>query len=556
MPNNKVLTERQRMDLLLVADDMEVSGDLNLADALRALLDAPAKEVAAGCTPADARMVRAANHALAAENDALRRALRPFANIASIDRLSWAMVEYCVDGDPEKQTFRAPHMQRAFNRAAAILSDESSQLAPAPADERAAFVKLMGYDRPETEGVAVDVWDSQRTTWLEALAFARAASANETDDYETRRKVAEALGIVWPGTRDGKRTGFAWSYLLGCIKDLSSDVRHIYGAYGDACARASANETGAEGAAVAWMSIDDPRDCISDAKKRDMIEHAGAPGARLAEKYSIALGVITPAQAAEPAVIPIGYICADDLKQLAEGNGAIVSPRCRETDVPVFARAPAQAPEPAMILASWKLMPTSLTQAMRMTMADAAAAYMQRTGGNSPDVIYDAAIAAAPEPPAQADARVGLTGELREALEWAVDRAHVASLGKPIVGVEGRRHRALRDLLDASPKEIPEGCTPADAQMLREANHALAVENDALRRALRPFARVVSTDKLSSAMVEYCVEGDPEKQTFQQPQMQRAFNRAADILRDESTLAAHPGQPEPRAEVTDNGSAK
>ncbi|PRG40428.1 hypothetical protein [Burkholderia multivorans] len=60
---------------------------------------------------------------------------------------------------------------------------------------------------------------------------------------------------------------------------------------------ASANETGAEGAAVAWMSTDDPRDCISDAKKRDMIEHAGAPGARLAEKYSIALGVITPAQA-------------------------------------------------------------------------------------------------------------------------------------------------------------------------------------------------------------------------------------------------------------------
>ncbi|MCL4651594.1 hypothetical protein [Burkholderia multivorans] len=40
MPNNKVLTERQRMDLLLVADDMEVSGDANLADALRALLAA------------------------------------------------------------------------------------------------------------------------------------------------------------------------------------------------------------------------------------------------------------------------------------------------------------------------------------------------------------------------------------------------------------------------------------------------------------------------------------------------------------------------------------
>jgi len=77
-----------------------------------------------------------------------------------------------------------------------------------------------------------------------------------------------------------------------------------------------------------------------------------------------------------------------------------------------------------------------------------------------------------------------------------------------------------------------EGCTPADARMLRAANHALAAENDALRRALRPFVSIVSTDRLSWAMVEYCVDGDPEKQTFQRPQMQRAFNRAADLLRE------------------------
>ncbi|MDN7654345.1 hypothetical protein QZM62_12910 [Burkholderia multivorans] len=90
--------------------------------------------------------------------------------------------------------------------------------------------------------------------------------------------------------------------------------------------------------------------------------------------------------------------------------------------------------------------------------------------------------------------------------------------------------------------ETPEGCTPADARMLREANHALAAENDALRRALRPFAHVVSTDKLSWAMVEYCVEGDPEKQTFKAPQMQRAFNRAADMLRNESATQATSGE--------------
>jgi|WetSurMetagenome_2_1015567.scaffolds.fasta_scaffold71756_1 hypothetical protein len=32
--------------------------------------------------------------------------------------------------------------------------------------------------------------------------------------------------------------------------------------------------------------------------------------------------------------------------------------------------------------------------------------------------------------------------------------------------------------------EIDEGCTPADARVLREANHALAAENDRLRHAI------------------------------------------------------------------------
>jgi hypothetical protein len=68
--------------------------------------------------------------------------------------------------------------------------------------------------------------------------------------------------------------------------------------------------------------------------------------------------------------------------------------------------------------------------------------------------------------------------------------------------------------------------------MLRAANHSLAAENDMLRRWLRPFAQIASP-KLSWAMVEYCIEGDPEKQALQAPQMQRAFNRAADALRED-----------------------
>lgn len=51
MPNDNVLTTRQRMDLLLVADDMAVSGDAELADALRALLAAhPGQPELAKCS--------------------------------------------------------------------------------------------------------------------------------------------------------------------------------------------------------------------------------------------------------------------------------------------------------------------------------------------------------------------------------------------------------------------------------------------------------------------------------------------------------------------------
>ncbi|WP_186153509.1 hypothetical protein [Burkholderia gladioli] len=50
-------------------------------------------------------------------------------------------------------------------------------VSPATADERAAFVSLIGYERPETEGCAVDVWDSHRATWSAAIEFARASQA-------------------------------------------------------------------------------------------------------------------------------------------------------------------------------------------------------------------------------------------------------------------------------------------------------------------------------------------------------------------------------------------
>lgn len=63
------------------------------------------------------------------------------------------------------------------------------------------------------------------------------------------------------------------------------------------------------------------------------------------------------------------------------------------------------------------------------------------------------------------------------------------------------------------------------AQELRNA----AAEIDKLRRALRPFAELAHS-KMSFAMVRYTIEGDPELQAFERPQVQRWFNRAAELM--------------------------
>lgn len=141
---------------------------------------------------------------------------------------------------------------------------------------------------------------------------------------------------------------------------------------------------------------------------------------------------------------------------------------------------------------------------------------------------------------AQDVARAPLTDEQRIAIQECIGYLTPAAkefsdLGLPGMGdsKHARCIRTLRSILaPAAPAVAPEGCTPADAQMLRAANHQLAAENDYLRRRLRPFAQLASSP-LSWAIVEYCIDGDPEKQTLQAPQMQRAFNRAADALHED-----------------------
>ena len=55
----------------------------------------------------------------------------------------------------------------------------------------------------------------------------------------------------------------------------------------------------------------------------------------------------------------------------------------------------------------------------------------------------------------------------------------------------GAMGRAIASQQSERSGEIPEGCTPADAAMLRKANHSLADENDALRKALAELVRQI-----------------------------------------------------------------
>ncbi|MCW5178962.1 hypothetical protein [Burkholderia cenocepacia] len=270
------------------------------------------------------------------------------------------------------------------------------QPAPAPADERAAFERHQGYPRPEYDGAAQEAWDYHRKTWLAALAFARASSANETG-AEGAPRYAEWLHLRTHGEWSDGVPAWARDH-TGRMNDFTAATAVIEEL---AAARAfSANETEAEVAAVAWMRANDPRDCISDAKKRDMIEHAGAPGARLAENYAIALGKIAPVQPAEPV--------AEVVRERFAGRD--------RWDFKIFDRT----------------------------------------------LQHGAKLYAAPQPPAQAHARERLTDEQREAIDWAIQSAEWTRPVAGSV-MRARAH-ALRALLAARPGQAEPRAALTDSQ--------------------------------------------------------------------------------------------
>ena len=83
-----------------------------------------------------------------------------------------------------------------------------------------------------------------------------------------------------------------------------------------------------------------------------------------------------------------------------DGGYVIVTPAGGRDNAPAIKAAilALAGTEQTAFPTSWKAMPATLTQAMRMAMAKAASEYWKCTGRNSPDVIYEAAISSAPQP--------------------------------------------------------------------------------------------------------------------------------------------------------------
>ncbi|MCA8324065.1 hypothetical protein [Burkholderia cepacia] len=145
-----------------------------------------------------------------------------------------------------------------------VAATRTSQPAAAPIDVEARFVAEHGHRLAQLLRIdAFDIADRDAQIMAALSGDAAPSPADEravepwpqkNEYFAAWLAICNTLEEVAPEWHHGEECGMdkacrAIRAMATKIKDLSSDVRHIYGAYGDACARAAyANETGAEGA--------------------------------------------------------------------------------------------------------------------------------------------------------------------------------------------------------------------------------------------------------------------------------------------------------------------
>ncbi|WP_155637685.1 hypothetical protein [Burkholderia cepacia] len=369
------LTEETRQTLTRIAEVLDTEGmvlerDL-LAENVRTILAASPVEQPA-VAPIDS--IRAdADRLLAKVKPGELLPLPTAASIDSVEELrdKWKL----VDGDMrEGEHGLITYHVEAFDEGLRV---GGSKPAPSPADERAAFEWPMLPRLPEAVVTTADgeaVFTAHQMQGY-ANAYGEMVRARATAANETGAEGTDALAHeVWSAAQ------------LASAEGIENGVQRI-------AAILSRSPTMATEPVRAWET-DDGR-VITDEQKQQALRDGGASASSV-RPFSIALGRIgaVPAMAAEA----VAKIRVSHLGHHAELESYVA--RSLHLGVhEVYA-----APQPVSIPAGWKAMPPSATTAMRMAMAKAAADYMQRTGGNSPDAIYEAGFTAAPQPPAQVQA--------------------------------------------------------------------------------------------------------------------------------------------------------
>ncbi|KWC11440.1 hypothetical protein [Burkholderia ubonensis] len=258
---------------------------------------------------------------------------------------------------------------------------------------------------------------------------------------------------------------------------------------------------------------------IAELSKRPVEQSAAAPADERAESFDLSLASIDAhdpqsfidgarwqkarAAASPAASIPIGYICADDLNELAAGNGAIISPKNRDTDVPVFASAAASpAAEAVAIPVEWD-QDAAIEALSDFPKGSIWYEFLEEVGFDpTSGPIYvltvqgramldqlKSAYFATPQPPAQTDAREALADERYEAILTAAEdvleyRKRVYAAGTNTEALARQAEKTLRFLLAAHPGQTGPRAEVANDEVVSACEaHGIALPVEALDAA-------------------------------------------------------------------------
>lgn len=279
--------------------------------------------------------------------------------------------------------------------------------APSLSDERAALAYALEAGNYTHSSSNTERHRSFKAGWKAAMEFAHAAFApSPADERAARLDDAEIDTIAesMPGGLTGFMKQWGWRQFARAVED--EVILNVARA-------ASANETGAEGAGTLAHEIWSAAQLAPGEGIEDGVQRIAVILSR------------SPAMAAQPArawETDDGRVISDEQKQQALRDGGASKSSVRPFSIALgrIGAVPAMAAEavaiPKRVSGVW---PTDdMNRAGLKALAE-----FHHSRGDTVDAVFIAMCAAAP---AQADARVGMTDEQREAIQRAIDYADMS----------------------------------------------------------------------------------------------------------------------------------